>query len=361
MAQLPADCRRHVVEAGQGFPAKLCCSKEDNGPLYWDLMYLHDDWKNHGYKESSYKFCREVAAADFDANPDQLHLRGKTPRCGCLLCSLMCRCAFSRFVLQHLPLSTCYAFARQGSLDGNCCGTEMFLKYCATVASKARSADKEKFALSFLANVVHWIPRVAYHTNGFTIDCEGLELQISAGGMITNFLEVVKAKHECMFQAWTSQWAAMKEMRILHDDMQDSAPFMEVVSFLLLAPKARRQQCRRPWSSRMVGTFLDLMAKRIIETLAQVTHIYFWQIYSVAVPVNDAAPLPSRQLRPMLSKYGLLSSCCPPIYLFKCFRHFGRVRVVKGFKFRGQLNSHTFSCLVAVLKCGCAGVEVARM
>ena len=320
MAQLPADCRRHVVEAGQGFPAKLCYSKEDNGPLYWDLMYLHDDWKNHGYKESSYKFCREVAAAEFDANPDQLHLRGKTPRCGCLLvCSLSLMCVDLLLLGVSCRSCLCYALARPGILDGNCCGTEMFLKYCATVASKARTRDKEEFALSFLVKVVHWIPRVAYHTDGFTIDCEGLELQVSAGGMITNFLDVVKAKHECVFQAWTSQWAAMKEMGILHDDMQDSAPFMEVVSFLILAPKVRRQQGRRPWNSRMVGTFLDLMAKRIIETLAQVTHIYFWQIYSEAVPVNDPAHLPSRQLRPMLSKYSLFSSCCPHIYLLKCF------------------------------------------
>ncbi len=208
-------------------------------------------------------------------------------------------------IIYLLPL------ARRGNLDANCVGTELFLHYCATVASKARVKEREQYGLNYLANVAHWVPRVARLSNGFTVDCgEGLQLQVSASGVITNFVEVVKGKHENVFQAWIVQWSTMRNMGILNDEMQESLSFIDLISFLSLAPKTRRQQNKRPWADRLAGTFLDFMLKRIVQTLSEVAHIYFWRIYSDAVPVNDAAHLPSRQLRPMASKDCSAAAAC---------------------------------------------------
>ncbi len=82
MAQLQADCRRHVVEAGQGFPTRLCYSKEEyGGTLYWDLSHLHDSFRQCGFQDSSSRFFKDIdiAAAEADLS-HLLHLRGNTPR-----------------------------------------------------------------------------------------------------------------------------------------------------------------------------------------------------------------------------------------------------------------------------------------
>ena len=191
---------------------------------------------------------------------------------------------------------------RPGALDATCCRTDLLFQFLAIYAGKARLDSREALALSHLKNAAFRVHQVAHMTGGFSVPCAGHpDLEVTSTGIISNFQEVVRCAHGTFQSAWKLQWDSMTSSGtgLLSTSWDEPSTFLDVLLFLTLVAKTRRKQAKHSWTKHKSGELVCLLLTSVVDSLAHVLHLYYWQIHA-ADPANqseEAENIPARRLR----------------------------------------------------------------
>lgn len=172
-------------------------------------------------------------------------------------------------------------------LNANCGTTQCVIGFLAKSLDNTRAAEKETFLLTHLKSIVFKALSDAYEVDGgLALDIpEYGSLGVTNSGNVTGVKVFIANTHRNILASFGTRnsMAADRTLRTSWPDGDnDENAIVDLMVFVFMVMKARRTQCKRPWTGTSIGVLKKL----------QMAIVRF-----MTVTVNNAASIYAMQNR----------------------------------------------------------------
>lgn len=149
-------------------------------------------------------------------------------------------------------------------LNANCGTTQCVIGFLAKSLDHTRAEAKQTFLLTHLKTIVFKALSDAYLVDGgLALDIpEYGSLEVTNSGHVTGVKVLISSIHQNILASFGTQWNSMAADGTLRtgwpDNDNDEILVVDLMVFVFVVMKARRTQCKRPWT----GTSLGVLKKR---------------------------------------------------------------------------------------------------
>lgn len=259
------------------FPAPVAYQVEQcQDQLYWDVMYIFDQFKIRVPVKSSKMMVmlKELASSKGYLGFKSIHFR-----------------------------------RRQSStmLQANVVSTSLVIAWYMSLIDSSRLDTKIDYGKECLKNLSSVIMQFCRSSGGFGFNVDGFDVSVDALGFVTNFAGV-PGSHQTSLQHWSRTWDHLNECGHVMTKWEDTRwSLCDVVLFSVFFQWSRKKRSLRQCGTKS-DRKLSCLQDELVLVLTDCYHQYIWQEYATRNNVYNRR-VPSRQLA-LSSRWDLINNDC---------------------------------------------------
>ena len=225
--------------------------KHTDGTLYWDLDYLHITLAAQGADKHKYHWLSQLKDT----------------------------CNASPFLADAGGTVHIHTASRSAPTDlqANVCSTLALCSYLWVSINAVRLAPVVKCCCELLLNIADRACE-ALPAEGDRLHLRGHTIEIRRPGMVSGLWEFLETSHVTVAQSWAKTWDSLRLLGILETDKGRLSPMRDVLVFLVLHRKSRRDK-QQPKPSPLASKILDELSFAFVKWLTWRMDVYVKDVY----------------------------------------------------------------------------------